>query len=137
MAPAGHGHLAALNATAAYQHITPLHFLPHPQRGPGGRRRGRRMSTSISGWQMEGNLHTLGYFSATVCVGSPPRKFDLIIDTGSALTALPCESCPHCGTHNHGSTAGARFSEKASSTSSAVSCSQPPKGMSGCRQCAI
>ena len=84
---------------------------------------------------MQGNLHTLGYFSATVCMGTPPRSFDLIIDTGSALTAVPCDGCPHCGTHKHGSINGARFSEASSSTAAAVPCSQPPSGMSSCRQC--
>lgn len=134
MAPIAVSGPASLNVTMVHQ-ITPLQFLPHPVSDAGsGRRRGRRMST-ISGWQMKGNLHTLGYFSATVCMGTPARQFDLIVDTGSALTAVPCDGCPHCGVHKHGSNAGARFSETSSSTAAAISCSQPPLGMSTCRQC--
>ena len=64
---------------------------------------------------MHGNMHTLGYFSADACVGTPPRKFDLIVDTGSSLTAFPCSGCSHCGSHDGGN----RFSEAASSTSEA------------------
>jgi len=131
MAPITMGHLSGLNATAVH-HITPLHFMAHPASHVS--RRGRRMST-IEGWQMQGNLHTLGYFSSTVCLGTPPRKFDLIVDTGSALTALPCAGCPHCGVHKHDAIVGARFSEASSSTSSPVECSHPPAGMSGCRVC--
>mmetsp|Transcript_16952 Transcript_16952/g.50123 ORF Transcript_16952/g.50123 Transcript_16952/m.50123 type:complete len:527 (-) Transcript_16952:84-1664(-) len=122
------------NLTAHPHAVTPLSFVPvtrHPQQTL---RRGRRMSL-LPGWQMSGNLHTLGYFSAPVCLGSPSRQFDLIVDTGSALTALPCEGCPHCGSHKHGSVSGARFSEKASSTSEPVVCSRPPRGMSTCRSC--
>ena len=61
------------------------------------------------GWRLEGNLHTLGYFSAEICVGTPPRTFDLIADTGSALMAMPCAGCSHCGHHK----TGARFDVKA------------------------
>ena len=82
--------------------MTPLHFVNIDPSGQRGRRlsphkpRNRKLVT-IDGWGLQGNLHTLGYFSATLCVGTPLRKFDLIVDTGSALTAFPCESCTHCG----------------------------------------
>ncbi|KAL3915331.1 MAG: hypothetical protein SGPRY_007267 [Prymnesium sp.] len=78
-------------------------------------RRTRRLSPA--GLQLHGNLHTLGYFSADVCVGTPARTFDLIVDTGSSLTAFPCEDCSHCGAHMHGTQRGARFSDAASSSS--------------------
>ena len=83
----------------------------------------------MPGWQMAGNMHTLGYFSATVCVGSPPLKFDLIVDTGSSLTALPCADCTQCGDHRHGLVSRARFDEAGSSTAEAISCSRPPSGL--------
>ena len=113
-------------------HVTALHFIS----AAGAHARGRRLSPhkprrrlKISGWEMSGNLYTLGYFSAQICIGSPQRSFDLIVDTGSALTALPCDGCPHCGTHKHGGQNGMRFSESSSSSAEAVACSRPPPGM--------
>ena len=105
--------------------VTPLHFRSLSR----DRRRARRRASSVPGWQMEGNMHTLGYFSATVCVGSPPLKFDLIVDTGSSLTALPCADCTQCGDHRHGSVSRARFDEASSSTAEAIGCSRPPSGL--------
>ena len=119
-------------------HVTALHFIS----AAGALARGRRLSPhkprrrlKISGWEMSGNLYTLGYFSAQICIGSPQRSFDLIVDTGSALTALPCDGCPHCGTHKHGGQNGMRFSESSSSSAEAVARSRPPPGMSRCRSC--
>jgi len=79
-------------ATLANATITPLRFLPIDpsslrRRGPAAHKRRRRLTPA--GLELEGNLNTLGYFSAEVCTGSPPRSFDLIVDTGSALTAFP------------------------------------------------
>ena len=42
----------------------------------------------------------LGYVAATVFIGTPPRNFDVILDTGSARTVLPCVGCVDCG-HDH------------------------------------
>ncbi|CAI5985332.1 unnamed protein product [Closterium sp. NIES-64] len=39
------------------------------------------------------------YYSVDVWIGSPPRKFSLMVDTGSALTIVPCSSCSPCGAH--------------------------------------
>ena len=70
-----------VNATLS-RFITPLHFVSAA--GPG--RKGRRLNPhrqrrlTPDGLQMHGNMHTLGYFSADACVGTPPRKFDLIVD---------------------------------------------------------
>ena len=118
--------------------ITRLKFLPvdhahERRRAPVPHKRRRRLDT-LGGLELEGNLNTLGYFSAEVCVGSPPRSFDLIVDTGSALTAFPCSDCPHCGQHQHASSAGSRFDTRASSTAEVVSCTHPPSGMR-CRSC--
>ncbi|KAL1522784.1 hypothetical protein AB1Y20_017756 [Prymnesium parvum] len=118
--------------------ITPLRFVPADPSGARGRRlvghrkRGRHLAT---GFEMHGDLHTLGYFSADVCLGTPPLSFDLIIDTGSALTALPCADCMHCGAHRHPGASGARFDERRSTTAQRVSCSQPVAGMHSCRSC--
>ena len=74
---------------------------------------------------MQGNLYALGYFSASVCFGTPQQQFDLIIDTGSSLTAVPCADCTHCGSHQHASYRNARYDSEASSTHSAVDCHHP------------
>lgn len=152
---------AAAPAQTNQRHLTPLRFRRHaPQQPPlhdttqhnhtnrsdaiaSLLRHRRRLQAdsnsdavaSLHGTQLRGNLFTLGYFSAYVCVGTPPVRFDLIVDTGSALTALPCGSCTHCGAHKHGDAPGARFSEAVSSTDVAVTCTRPPKGMQTCRTC--
>ena len=74
---------------------------------------GRRLSLS-------GELHTLGYYSTVVCLGNPGRPYDLIVDTGSSITAVPCAGCRQCGTHLCGT--NGRFSEKASPTAQPVVC---------------
>ncbi|KAF6251742.1 aspartic peptidase domain-containing protein [Scenedesmus sp. NREL 46B-D3] len=40
-----------------------------------------------------------GYFYAQLGLGTPPRNFSTIIDTGSTITYVPCASCAHCGVH--------------------------------------
>jgi hypothetical protein len=108
-------------------HVTPLHFIPA---GLGGRR-ARSLGGVGGGWRLNGNLHTLGYFSAEICIGTKQkhRTFDLIVDTGSSLTALPCEGCSHCGRHRD----GARY-QVGGGSGREYQCSQPPSGMS-CSNC--
>ena len=116
--------------------LTRLKFIPasnnasHARRHPAPHK--RRLSPA--GLELEGNLNTLGYFSADVCVGTPSKLFDLIVDTGSALTAFPCSDCPHCGAHQHSKSPGSRFDIVKSTTASKVECSHPPAGMH-CRSC--
>ena len=119
--------------------VTQLRFLhadPSKRRGrrmvPHKQRRGRSL---VTGREMQGNLHTLGYFSAYVCAGTPEKKFDLIVDTGSSLTAMPCQDCSHCGAHRHQSYSNARFDTSRSSSYQAVTCHSPPHGMGVCRTC--
>mmetsp|Transcript_9703 Transcript_9703/g.21295 ORF Transcript_9703/g.21295 Transcript_9703/m.21295 type:complete len:482 (-) Transcript_9703:465-1910(-) len=128
-------------SSPAYFNTSSLTRLKFHAADPSGAR-GRRLAPhkarrqlSSDGWRLQGNLHTLGYFSAEVCVGSPQRKFDLIVDTGSALTAFPCEECSHCGAHKHASVPGMRFSVKGSASAKSVTCSSPPVGMHSCRSC--
>lgn len=114
------------NATVtalAYRRAAPgggRHPVPHKT---GSRR--RRLE---SGFEVQGNLFSLGYFSANVCFGTPGQRFDLIIDTGSSLTAMPCQGCSHCGSHSHEASGGlpaysrARFDGAASSTYTALDC---------------
>ena len=87
------------------------HPVPHKNKTVGGRR---------LGLEMQGNLYSLGYFSANVCLGTPAQRFDVIIDTGSSLTAVPCADCSHCGRHQHPTYVSARYDSLASSTFSAA-----------------
>ena len=87
------------------------HPVPHKNKTVGGRR---------LGLEMQGNLYSLGYFSANVCLGTPAQRFDVIIDTGSSLTAVPCADCSHCGRHQHPTYVSARYDSQVSSTFSAA-----------------
>jgi hypothetical protein len=48
---------------------------------------------------LRGDLR-LGYFSTIVGIGTPPQYFELIVDTGSTITAVPCAGCTQCGSHH-------------------------------------
>ena len=113
-----------LNATSG---VTRLSFLGHRDATGAAR---RRLHLN-DGWQLGGNLHTLGYFAADVCVGMPSKKFNLIVDTGSALMAMPCKGCKQCGHHKDGS----QFDVGASSSGTAISCSNRPDYIR-CNSCA-
>jgi len=101
---------------------------PHANVSSGG----RRLS---AGGQLSGALHTLGYFSTEVCVGSPPRRYDVIVDTGSSLTAVPCSSCKTCGEHICGR--AGRFDPTESTTAKPVHCPSRDLQAAGvrCDQC--
>lgn len=81
---------------------------------------GRRLSGD---GVLSGALHSLGYYSTDICLGSPPRRYDLIVDTGSSLTAVPCSSCAQCGEHICGRVG--RFDTSLSQTAKLVPCSAP------------
>jgi len=99
---------------------SPLTRLRFVRPSPSGEATGRGRALSLPlGKRIWGDLHTLGYFAADLCVGNPPRTFTVIVDTGSSLTALPCASCTHCGGHAF----GARLNESASSTAVPLRCS--------------
>jgi len=42
-----------------------------------------------------------GYFYAALALGSPPQLFDVIVDTGSTITYVPCNDCQHCGPNHY------------------------------------
>ena len=115
--------MAALNATLRPS-FTPLRLVMPEPHADGSRRR----LALRDAWRVQGNLETLGYFAADVCVGSPPSTFELIVDTGSSLMALPCAGCTHCGRHKK----GARFDVHHSSTGTTIPCSGGPVRCSSC-----
>ena len=88
--------------------------LPRHELVPDGRR------LAASGGILTGALHTLGYYSTDVCLGVPGKRYDLIIDTGSSITAVPCSGCRQCGSHKCG--AAGYFDTRASPSSRTVSC---------------
>ena len=100
-------------------------LLPRHELAPG-----RRLG---SGGVLSGALHTLGYYSTDVCLGSPGRHYDLIIDTGSSITAVPCSGCQQCGTHHCGR--AGYFDTSKSPSSRTISCREPPQGFT-CERCA-
>ena len=68
---------------------------------------------------MFGDYEKLGYYYTYVEIGaeSDPQLFSLILDTGSALTVVPCKGCNNCGTHMDG-----QFDMARSSTAKYVEC---------------
>lgn len=70
---------------ACYEASSPTmlryHEQPRAVPVPGRSGEGRRLALS-------GELHTLGYYSAMVCLGKPGQPYDLIVDTGSSITAV-------------------------------------------------
>lgn len=70
--------------------------------------------------ELKGSLVTSGYFSVDICLGTPARKYELVVDTGSSITSVPCHQCATCGVHQCGRRG--RFDEQASSTAERASC---------------
>lgn len=85
---------------------------------------GRRLSAQISG-----NLETLGYYAANICIGSPGTMHQVIIDTGSSMTAVPCATCTSCGHHKN-----PKYNPSRSRTSERLGCQNPPFNMH-CARC--
>ena len=66
--------IGSTNHSASF---TRLSFHPH---GQGPERVGRRLTAVSDGWRLSGNLKTLGYFAANVCLGADHKTFSLIVD---------------------------------------------------------
>ena len=115
-----------VGAVSTNHSFTRLSFHPHAQ---GLERVGRRLTAVSDGWRLDGNLKTLGYFAANVCLGADHKTFSLIVDTGSSLAAMPCADCSGCGKHK----TGARF-DPSRPGATTVDCHRPPTNMrcNGC-----
>lgn len=72
-----------------------------------------------------GAVREVGYFYTKLALGTPPRHFSVIIDTGSTITYVPCSNCKHCGKHSDPA-----FDPKSSSTAVELSCTHPKCGTS-------
>lgn len=64
-----------------------------------------------------GNM-SLGYYYIEVYIGTPPQKTSMIVDTGSGVTALPCDPCKQCGSSH----LNPRYKVNSSSTSKYLTC---------------
>jgi len=74
---------------------------------------------------LDGGLLVLGTYIAPLSVGTPAVTVEMLIDTGSANTALPVVGCSTCRQPS-----GSSFDPTQSSTFSAMKCSS-----SACQQC--
>lgn len=72
-----------------------------------------------------GAVREVGYFYTKLALGSPPRHFSVIIDTGSTITYVPCSNCRHCGKHQDPA-----FNPQSSSSARELSCTHPKCGTS-------
>jgi hypothetical protein len=94
------------SAAAAW---APLRLEPGPRAGIRGargrsprdprllREAGADASGASDAYVVDGGTR-LGYYTASLSVGSPPKSFNLILDSGSSLTVVPCKPC-QCGYH--------------------------------------
>ncbi|XP_073026784.1 aspartic proteinase 36-like [Primulina eburnea] len=71
-----------------------------------------------------------GYYTSSLWIGTPPQKFALIVDTGSTLTYVPCNTCNLCGTHQD-----PKFQPNLSSTYKPVKCNMDCPCDSDRKQC--
>ena len=83
----------------------PLRFELHRRELPSSPsiRRRRRLSLTTTSFSSEhntwGTIAVEGYMYSYLRVGAPMQKFAVILDTGSAITSIPCKGCSACGTH--------------------------------------
>lgn len=68
---------------------------------------------------LHGAVKDLGYFYSSLYLGTPPKKFSVIVDTGSTMTYVPCSMCGQACGPNHQESA---FDPAASSTCASISC---------------
>ncbi|KAI8462491.1 MAG: aspartic peptidase domain-containing protein [Monoraphidium minutum] len=109
-------HAAAAAADAAAPGWAPLRLMPGRRAGLHGRRRtGTARLLRESAYVLDGSTRA-GYYTAPMQLGSPPRTFHLILDSGSGLTVIPCRTCD-CGFHE-----SPPFDPNTSDTSQALTC---------------
>eukprot|EP00434_Breviolum_minutum_P001794 symbB.v1.2.001589.t1/scaffold88.1/size340390/24 len=53
----------------------------------------------IASARLYGNVHEYAYYFLDLSVGTPPQRVSVIVDTGSSITAFPCQTCRGCGSH--------------------------------------
>eukprot|EP00890_Picochlorum_soloecismus_P005382 jgi/Picsp_1/5845/NSC_03204-R1_pepsin-type aspartyl protease len=67
---------------------------------------------------LHGAVKDFGYFYSSLYIGTPPKKFSVIVDTGSTMTYVPCSTCGQaCGPNHQDSAFDPGASTKQSSSS--------------------
>lgn len=108
--------------------IVSIPLIPHSIKYPNAtisnnlnERRRRRLDHSSSFTQVAALYQGYGTHYVDLWVGTPdPQRQTLIVDTGSAITAFPCEHCSHdCGKGHH---ADSYYKETKSRTFEVVDC---------------
>ncbi|KAL4433645.1 hypothetical protein ABPG75_000086 [Micractinium tetrahymenae] len=98
-----------------------VHSRDRQLQGPSFRRSLLRNTTM----PLHGAVKDYGYFYATLYLGTPAKKFAVIVDTGSTMTYVPCSNCGSgCGP-NHAARGEAAFDPEASATASLITCASP------------
>lgn len=103
------------NGASKGHFFMPLKPLHHP---PPSRRRSLAAERNAT-LQLHGSIKDYGYYYADIYIGSPPKKFAVIVDTGSSMSYVPCVNCgASCGpNHEDGA-----FDPSASASASVVGC---------------
>ncbi|KAL9261001.1 Aspartic proteinase 36-like protein [Drosera capensis] len=89
----------------------------------GSRFSGRHLQGSDQGqrpnarMRLYDDLLSNGYYTTRLLIGTPPQEFALIVDSGSTVTYVPCDSCEQCGNHQD-----PRFQRELSSTYQPLKC---------------
>jgi hypothetical protein len=71
--------------------------------------------------EVNGLFQGYGTHYVDLWVGTPPQRQTVIVDTGSGVTAFPCQDCINCGKDYHASDL---FQESQSSTFNKLACGQ-------------
>ena len=78
---------------------------------------------------LHGSVKEHGYYYVDLRLGTPPKQFQVIVDTGSTLTYVPCSDCgSQCGGH----TGAPPFNVEDSTTSEKVNCGTEDCHEGGC-----
>jgi hypothetical protein len=79
---------------------------------------------------LHGAVKESGYFYSSIYLGTPPKKFTVIVDTGSTMTYIPCISCGSSCGPNHQKTHA--FDPASSDTCDVIDCSSPKCRSNAC-----
>lgn len=115
------GHVVGSSGEGAVRRhlVLPLGKGQNGQARHSGRRLMGRGPARNATFPLHGTVKDLGYFYTALYLGTPAKKFSVIVDTGSTMTYVPCSTCGQgCGP-NHQKTA---FDPAASSTCASISC---------------
>jgi Xylanase inhibitor N-terminal len=84
---------------------------------------------------MAGLFQGYGTHYADLWCGTPPQRQTVIVDTGSGITAFPCNECGSCGVAEHH--IDHLFDETQSSSFQKLSCSECFQGTCAANECAM